>query len=182
MASLANRHVPRLLGALGCAAVMAAMGSAARAQSEEIGPRQLIGTWHGTSLCTDRIAAPACHDEAVVYEFTPGPKAGTVHWAADELVNGQREPMGEFDLAYDKVEGCWKAEFNSPRVRIVWCLVADGAQLSGTARLLPGNQTIRKISLRKQSTAPPNKGMKLTRSAPAREPRPLQLIPSVGRT
>ena len=29
---------------------------------------------------------------------------------------------------------------------------------------------------------PPNKGMKLTRSAPAREPRPLQLIPGVGRT
>jgi hypothetical protein len=27
-----------------------------------------------------------------------------------------------------------------------------------------------------------NKGMKLTRSAPAKKPRPLQLIPSVGRT
>jgi hypothetical protein len=30
--------------------------------------------------------------------------------------------------------------------------------------------------------APSNKGMKQTRSAPAREPRPLQLIPSVVRT
>jgi len=29
---------------------------------------------------------------------------------------------------------------------------------------------------------PQNKGMKLTRSAPAREPRPLQLIPGVGPT
>ena len=150
MASMAGRHVPRLLGALGCAAVMAAMGSAAYAQSEEMGPTQLIGTWRGTSLCTDRIAAPACHDETVVYEFTAGPKAGTVHWTADKVVNGQREPMGEFDLAYDKAEGCWKAEFSSPRVRIVWRLVVDGAQLSGTARLSPDNQTIRKVSLRKE--------------------------------
>ena len=33
-----------------------------------------------------------------------------------------------------------------------------------------------------QATVPQNKGMKLTRSAPAREPRPLQLIPSVRPT
>lgn len=150
MASLAVRHVPRLVGALGCAAVLAALGPAARAQTEGIGPAPLIGTWRGTSLCTDRIAAPACHDEAVVYEFTPGPKPGTVRWAADKVVNGQRERMGELDLAYDKAEGCWKAEFNSPRVRSVWRLMVDGAQLSGTARLLPGNQTIRKVSLRKE--------------------------------
>lgn len=150
MASMAGRHVPRILGALGCSAVMAAMGSAAPAQSEGMGPTQLIGTWRGTSLCTDRIAAPACHDETVVYEFAAGPKAGTVHWAADKVVNGQRQPMGEFDLAYDKAEGCWKAEFSSPRVRLVWRLVVDGAQLSGTARLLPDNQTVRKVSLRRE--------------------------------
>jgi hypothetical protein len=149
MASMAGRHVPRLLGALGCAGVIAAMGSAAHAQSEGSGPTQLIGTWRGTSLCTDRVAAPACHDETVVYEFTTGPKAGTVHWAADKVVNRQRQRMGEFDLAYDEAEGCWKAEFSSPRVRSVWRLVVDAAQLSGTARLLHGNQTIRKVSLRK---------------------------------
>ena len=150
MTSMAGRLVPRLLGAFGCAAVMAAMGSAAHAQSEGMGPTQLIGTWRGTSLCTDRIAAPACHDETVVYHFTPGPKAGTVHWAADKVVNGRRQPMGEFDLAYDKAEGCWNAEFSSPRVRVVWRLVVDGAQLSGTARLLPDNQTVRKVSLRRE--------------------------------
>jgi hypothetical protein len=86
----------------------------------------------------------------VVYEFTAGPKAGTVRWAADKVVDGQRQRMGELDLAYDKNEGCWKAEFSSPRVRSVWRLVVDGTQLSGTARLLPGNQTIRKVSLRKE--------------------------------
>jgi hypothetical protein len=128
---------------------MAAMGSVAQARSEEIGPAQLIGTWRGTSLCTDRVAAPAGHDETVVYDFTAGPKAGTVRWAADKVVNGERQRMGELELAYDKDEACWKAEFSSPRARSVWRLVVAGTQLTGTARLLPGNQTIRKVSLRK---------------------------------
>jgi hypothetical protein len=150
MASMARRQVPRLLVALGCAAAIAAMDSAAHAQSNGIGPMQLIGTWRGTSLCTDRTAAPACQDETVVYEFTAGPEAGTVHWAADKVVNGERQRMGEFDLAYDKDEACWTAEFSSPRVRVIWRLVVAGAQLSGTARLLPGNQTIRRVSLRKE--------------------------------
>jgi hypothetical protein len=92
------------------------------------------------------VAAPACADEIVVYEFTAGPKSGLVHWKADKIVNGQREPMGEMDLAYDTDNKCWKAEFNS---RVVWCLVVDGAHMTGTAWLLPGKQTVRKVDLRK---------------------------------
>ena len=114
------------------------------------GPEQLIGTWRGTSTCTDRVAAPACQDENVVYEFTAGPKPGSVHWAADKIVNGKRERMGEFDLTYDTAEACWRGEFSSPRVKIVWRLTVDGARMSGTGRLLPGNETIRKLELRKQ--------------------------------
>jgi hypothetical protein len=109
-----------------------------------------IGTWRGTSTCTDLIAAPACRDEVVVYEFTAGAKAGTVHWKADKIVDGQRAPMGEMDMTYDKGEACWKAEFQSPRVRSVWRLIVDGAHMTGTARLLPGNQTIRKVDVRKE--------------------------------
>jgi len=88
-------------------------------QSSAPSPTQLLGTWRGTSTCTDRVAAPACNDEVVVYEFTKGVKPGTVHWAADKVVNGKREPMGEMDVAYDKTEECWKAEFSSPRVKSV---------------------------------------------------------------
>jgi len=111
------------------------------------GPAQLIGTWRGTSTCTDRVAAPACNDETVVYEFSAGPKPGLVHWKADKIVNGQREPMGEFDLAYDKTEACWKAEYRGPRVTSVWRLTVNGKRLTGTGRLLPGNETIRKLDL-----------------------------------
>ena len=117
-----------------------------------VGPAQLIGVWRGTSTCTDRVAAPACQDESVVYEFTAGSPPGTVHWAADKVVNGQRERMGELELAYDTAEACWKAEFSSPRVKSVWRVSVDGNRMTGSARLLPGNETIRKIEARKSGT------------------------------
>jgi hypothetical protein len=120
------------------------------ADADAQGSAQLIGTWRGTSVCTDRVAAPACHDETVVYEFTPGPRPGTVHWTADKVVNGQRERMGELDLAYDKASACWKGDFTSPRFRGVWCLSVEGERLWGTGRLLPGNETVRKVELRKE--------------------------------
>jgi hypothetical protein len=102
-------------------ALLSALLSTFGAQSpaDVSAPSPLIGTWRGTSTCTDRVAAPACNDEMVVYEFSAGAKGGTVHWKADKIVNGRREPMGELDLAYDKPEQCWKVEFSGPRVKSV---------------------------------------------------------------
>ena len=115
-------------------------------------PAELIGLWRGTSTCTDRVAAPACQDEKVVYEFTSAARAATFHWIADKIVDGKRESMGELDLTYDAVEKCWKAEFSSPRTRVVWRLSIEGTRLTGTARLAPGNQTVRKVELRRESS------------------------------
>ena len=128
---------------------LAALPFVSFAAPEEAAPAALTGVWRGTSTCTDRVAAPACRDEVVVYEFTPGEKPGTVHWKADKIVDGGRRPMGELELAYDARAACWMAEFNSPRVQSVWCLVVDGAHMTGTARILPGNETVRKIDARK---------------------------------
>jgi len=72
-----------------------------------------------------------------------------VRWKADKVVDGKREPMGEMDVTYDAGEKCWRATFSSPRVQSVWCLVVDGKHLTGTGRLLPGKQTVRKIDARK---------------------------------
>lgn len=107
------------------------------------------GVWRGTSTCTDRVAAPACKDEVVVYEFTAGAKSGTILWRADKVVAGQRLPMGEMDVAYDTGEACWLAEFKSPTSHIVWCLKVDGAHMTGAGWILPGKQMVRKIDVRK---------------------------------
>jgi hypothetical protein len=149
MSSMIRLHVASRFAVVS-AVVFLLADSVAHSAADVPGPEQLIGTWSGTSICADRVAAPACQDETVVYEFKAGSQPGTVHWTADKVVNGKREPMGEFDLNYDKAEECWKAEFTSPRVKIVWRLSVDGRRLTGTARLLPGNETVRKVDARKQ--------------------------------
>ena len=123
---------------------------AASPASTDHKPAELVGSWRGTSTCTDLVAAPGCRDEVVVYDFTAGDKPGTVRWKADKMVDGQRQPMGEMDLQYDEAGRCWAAELSTPRVRIAWCLVVDGTHLTGTGRLLPDNQTVRKVDARKQ--------------------------------
>ena len=140
---------PMLRGVFWLSGMAVAGSTVAQAQSAVGDAAELIGIWRGASICTDRVAAPGCHDETVVYEFTAGSAPGTVHWIADKLVNGQRERMGELELVFDKAEACWKAEFSSPRVRVVWRLVVNGSRLSGTGRQVPGNETIRKMDLRK---------------------------------
>lgn len=140
-----GRRAGRALGIL----VAASLELRASPAPSDHAPSELVGTWRGTSTCSDRVAAPACRDEVVIYDFTAGEK-GTVHWKADKVVEGQRQTMGELDLAYDAGARCWSAEFRSPRVRMVWCLVVDGAHLTGTGRQLPGDQTVRKIDARKE--------------------------------
>jgi hypothetical protein len=126
---------------------------ASPAGSPQADPRPLLGIWRGTSTCTDRVAAPACQDEVVLYELTPAAAPGGVHWIADKIVNGQREPMGELDLTYAAAEACWKATYTGPRVTVVWRLSVDGTTMTGSAHLMPGNQQVRKVELRKD--APP---------------------------
>ena len=142
-------EIGRQAGRALCIFVAASCVLRASAAPSDHNPAELIGTWRGTSTCADRVAAPACRDEVVVYDFTAGAKPRTVHWKADKVVEGQRELMGEIDLVYDADDRCWAAEVSSARVRIVWCLVVDGAHLTGTGRLLPGKQTVRRIDVRK---------------------------------
>jgi hypothetical protein len=131
-----------------CAAL--AWPSVSRAAQSKHPTSELIGTWRGTSVCSDRVAAPACNDETVVYDFTAGEKPGTVHWKADKIVEGKRVSMGEFDVTYSPDDSCWRAELTTPRFQMVWCVAVDGAALKGTAMLLPGKQIVRKIAAHKE--------------------------------
>jgi hypothetical protein len=112
-------------------------------------PAAPLGDFQGTSTCTDLAAVPGCHDEVVVYEFTPGETGRTVHGKADKVVDGERLTMGEFDLAFDPEPACWQTEVESPRAQFRWCLKVDGSPLTGSAWLLPAKQTFRKIEARK---------------------------------
>ena len=154
MARMSRLSVTRAGIALAATRAFAAVPPFGSVMSEATTQAAPNGVWRGTSTCTDRVALPACHDEVVVYEFTPGAKPGTVHWKADKTVHGQRESMGEMDLAYDTGDACWKAEVNSSRAHSVWCLAVDGARMTGTGWLLPGRQIVRKIDVRKDRGTP----------------------------
>ncbi len=144
MLSEVSKRVARI------AMVLVVVGSGPSASAAvDRNPSELVGTWRGTSTCADRVAAPACNDETVIYDFSVGTTPGSVRWKADKVVNGARQPMGELDLVYDASARCWAADFQSPRVHTIWCLVVDGVHLTGTGQQLPGKQVIRRIDVRR---------------------------------
>lgn len=144
-----GEHSYRLAGSL-LVLVLAFFSIPASAQVPAAhGVDELLGTWRGTSTCPDTVAAPACKDETVVYEFRRGDKPGHAIVAADKVVDNQRVPMGELDFAWDAAMACWRSDFESPSVKSRWCLTVDGAALKGTARLVPGNQVVRRVDVRR---------------------------------
>ncbi len=146
---MTKRRVRTLIQLFVLFAISLAWSRALPRQSAPREPSELLGLWHGNSICADLKAAPGCHDETVIYEFKPGSHPGTVDWIADKVVDGKRLTMGELELRFDSAEGCWKADFKSPRVQVVWRLVVDGPHLSGTGELLPGHAIVRRVDLRR---------------------------------
>lgn len=115
---------------------------------------EFLGTWRGSSVCVDRIIAPACRDGTIVYEVRRGAKAETATLKADKIVDGERAPMGEFDFAYNATEACWRAEFETPRFHGAWCLVVEGKRMTGTLRLLPDKAVVRRVELTRDEARP----------------------------
>jgi hypothetical protein len=110
---------------------------------------EIIGTWRGTSSCVDRVAAPGCNDETLVYEMTAGSTTGVVHQKGYKVVNGQNDLMGEMDFTYSDTDKCWASDFKSPRTTIRWCLSVVNGVMSGSAWQLPGKQQIRKVDAKR---------------------------------
>src|SRR5258708_40024525 len=102
----------------------------------------VAGDWTGTSLCTNLQLLPGCHDETVIYHFT---KAGgdKVHVAADKIVNGKPEPMGEFDRTQNGSR--LTCEMSNRQGRALWDFNVDGDHITGTLKLLPNGDVVRKI-------------------------------------
>lgn len=120
------------------------------ANAGESSPAAFVGTWQGSSTCVNRQLAPACKDETVVYDVRKSEKAGAVILEADKIVEGKRVPMGELEFTYSTSEGCWRSEFETPRVHASWCLVVKGNELTGHLRLLPGNEIVRDVRLQRE--------------------------------
>jgi hypothetical protein len=108
----------------------------------------VAGDWTGTSLCTDLKALPACHDETVIYHITKISES-KVHVAADKIVDGKPENMGEWDMDVNGNRLTYEMT-NRRGERALWDFNIDGDHLTGTLKMLPGNQVVRKIDARRK--------------------------------
>jgi hypothetical protein len=107
----------------------------------------ILGTWKGTSLCTDRVRAPACKDERVIYNFTVGPSDDVAHLVADkELPDGSYATMYEVDVRRG-ADGRWTAEQDNGRVHILWTYAIEGARITGTLEDLPARNVLRRVAV-----------------------------------
>lgn len=107
----------------------------------------VAGDWTGTSLCTNLKLLPACHDEKVLYHFTPRGE-NKVHVAADKIVNGKPENMGEFDMTQQGSRLTY--EMTNRQGRSLWDFNVDGDHITGTLKLLPGGEVVRKVDVRRK--------------------------------
>lgn len=128
------------------ATVVSLLALAAVAVSAGTSPPRaaLLGTWRGTSVCTDRVAAPACKDEVVVYRFTPSGR-DSVLLKAYKVVAGEELFMGDLVFGLDAKAGEWVADFHGPRGVSRWSLRAADTLMTGRCVLLPGGERVRRV-------------------------------------
>lgn len=137
--------ITRLI-ALAAAVVVAA--SHASAQS----PRAIVGHWRGDSICIKERWNAACHDEHIVYDFTPlGADSARVHQRAYKIVGGKPELMGELDFTYDPKARAWLADFRNTRVHIVWRYEVHGTELTGRVNMIPSGKLARTVRAKRSA-------------------------------
>ena len=129
--------------------VHCATGRVCVAQADSI-----VGTWTGTSTCVDRAHFPGCNDEIVVYEITRHHGApDSVHVRADKVVDGVRDPMGEFDFA-SVAPGQWVASVQVPRGRLRIVLQVSGRVMTGSLTDVATGRQVRRIALQRATPVP----------------------------
>ena len=110
----------------------------------------VVGDWTGESKCQGNKDNSSCHDETVMYHFTAvNDQPLRLHVAADKLVNGNWEPMGEMEFAIERDRPVLTAAFPVPRTggKGVLVLTYMGDKMDGVMTLYPENQVVRKIHI-----------------------------------
>ena len=117
--------VRRLLGT-GLLLWLGSMAAAATPTTSNGSTDQLVGTWHGRSLCVT--AKPACTDETVVYRIRrTRPHEDAFAIQADKIVAGQEETMGDLACRFEPVRQQLVCPMHGAEWRFRW----DGSTLVG---------------------------------------------------
>lgn len=113
----------------------------------------LSGDWIGESICVGN--NPSCRDEKVVYHISVDPADSTkVKIAADKIVDGKLEWMGDILLKYNPNGQTLIGDLQSPRYRGVWEFTVKGNIIEGTLSIfLPEKTMGRRIKVEKNAAA-----------------------------
>src|SRR6266853_3682040 len=112
---------------------------------------RLVGDWTGESICVGN--NPSCHDEKVVYHISIDPADPTkVKIAADKIVDGKPEWMGDIYLKYDRAKQTLTGDLESSRFHGVWEFSIKGNIIEGGLYILPDRATGRKIRVQKNES------------------------------
>jgi hypothetical protein len=128
-------------------ALLLTIGSSAQTSS-------LTGDWIGESICAGN--NPSCHDEKVVYHISVDPsESNKVKIAADKIVDGKNEWMGDINLKYDPAKQTLTGELQNSRYRGVWEFSVQGNIIEGTLSVFLPEKTIgRRVKVQKSVPAP----------------------------
>ncbi len=108
----------------------------------------LNGDWSGESICVGEVGA--CHDEQVIYHISVDSADATkIKIAADKLVAGKPEWMGDIQLKYDAGKNTLTGDLEGPRYHGVWEFTVKGNKIWGTLSLLPERRIVRQIRVTK---------------------------------
>ena len=111
----------------------------------------LAGDWTGESICFGN--NPSCHDEQVVYHISINPADSTkVKIAADKIVNGKLEWMGDIELKYDAAKQMLTGELQNSRYPGIWEFTVKGNVIEGGLSILPERVMGRKIRVQKNES------------------------------
>ena len=112
----------------------------------------LAGDWIGESICFGD--NPSCHDEKVVYHISIDPTDATkVKIAADKIVDGKPEFMGDIFLKYDAARQTLIGDLQSPRYRGVWEFTVKENTIEGSLVILPDKKIGRRIRVTRKDSA-----------------------------
>lgn len=120
-------------------------------------PAEILGWWHGTSLCVRASWNAGCNDEVIQYQIVPTSADSTESlMRADKLVNGRFESMGDLPLHYNAASHSWDGDFANARVSIRWTYQVQGDTLRGLLLLRPDLKVARNVLAQrgKQETGP----------------------------
>ncbi len=119
----------------------------------------LVGDWTGDSICAG--GNPSCHDEHVVYHISVDSADATkVKIAADKIVDGKPEPMGEVILKYDAAKQTLTGDLQTARYKGIWEFTVKGDIIEGTLSIFSPEKTVaRRIKVQKNAATPKDSNM-----------------------